>query len=79
MQILVKVATVILNRANPPLAQMDNPLDVPEGTDVHKIIEMVGLPDDLVWSVVVNGRRAPKTYVVKENDTVILIPAVTGG
>lgn len=79
MHIHVKVATILLKRADPPLRESCFDYDCPDGTDVRTLIDMLGIPADLVWSVTVNSRRSKIDRAIMPGDTVILIPAISGG
>ncbi|HEY5532802.1 MAG TPA: MoaD/ThiS family protein [Candidatus Anoxymicrobiaceae bacterium] len=79
MHIHVKVATILLKRADPPLAKRDFDCDCPDGTNIRALIDMLGIPADLVWSVTVNSRRSKIDRVIMPGDTVIIIPAISGG
>jgi sulfur carrier protein ThiS len=79
MRINVKVATVLLKRAAPPLERVDFELEVPDGTDVEGLIGSLGIPGELVGSVTVNNRRSPRDGAVSPGDTVAIIPAISGG
>lgn len=50
-----------------------------EGKTVADVIQALGVPTDLVAFVMVNGRQQPKTYRIRSEDHVILIPLIGGG
>ncbi len=79
MLINVKVATVLLKKAVPPLERVEFELDVPDGSDVEALISSLGIPAGLVGSVTVNNRRSPRDAAVSAGDTVAIIPAISGG
>ena len=79
MNINVKVATILLRKADPPLESSKFELEVPEGTDVAGLIISLGIPPDLVGSVTVNNRRSGADRVLTQGATVAIIPAISGG
>lgn len=46
---------------------------------VRDVICLTGVPDDEIFMVVVNGRRAALDHVLGPGDEVTLIPPVAGG
>jgi sulfur carrier protein ThiS len=50
-----------------------------EGFTVTELIRKLGLPEDLVAFVMVNGQQEPKTYRIRPGDMVKLLPFVGGG
>ncbi len=52
---------------------------VPEGTTVEMLMQMLGIPDDSVKLIFVNGKMQDKTYSLKDNDRLGLFPPVGGG
>jgi molybdopterin converting factor small subunit len=79
VHIHVKVATILLKRADPPLTESYFDYDCPDGTDVKTLIDMLGIPAELVWSITVNSKRSKIDRVIMPDDIVILIPAISGG
>lgn len=79
MKIDVKVSTILLKKAVPPLERVEFELEVPDGLDVEGLIGSLGIPAGLVGSVTVNSRRSPRDAVVSPGDTVAIIPAISGG
>ena len=53
--------------------------DVPEGASVADLIDRLGAPAHLVFSVLVNGSRAELDERLNEGDRVTLMPPFTGG
>jgi len=49
------------------------------GQTVHQLLDVLGIPPDLVAVVMVNGRQEPKSYLLQEGDQVKLVPLVGGG
>jgi molybdopterin converting factor small subunit len=79
MEVDVRVATMLMRKADPPLSESKFPYAVPEGTDAAGLIEKLGVPRALVGSVTVNKRRSPLDRVLAEGDEVAIIPAISGG
>jgi sulfur carrier protein ThiS len=79
MKVNVKVATILLKKAMPPLDSVNFELEVPDGTDVEGLIGSLGIPAELVGSVTVNNRRSPRDSVISPGDTVAVVPAISGG
>lgn len=79
MEIEVKVATILLKKAEPHLRSTDFSLTVEDGTTVHQLIDIIGMPHKLVGSVTVNKRRQGLDTVINPSDKVAIIPAISGG
>jgi sulfur carrier protein ThiS len=79
MKVNVKVATILMKKAVPPLDSVNFELEVPGGTEVEGLIGSLGIPAELVGSVTVNNRRSPRDAVISPGDTVAIIPAISGG
>ncbi len=79
MEIDVKVATILLKKADPPLRSTRFSLSVEDGTDVEGLISAMGVPPRLVGSVTVNNRRSPRDRVLAHGDLVAIVPAISGG
>jgi molybdopterin converting factor small subunit len=79
LQIKVRVATILLSRADPPLGSAEFSTFVPEGTDVEGLVRGLGIPAKLVGSVTVNKRRSPVDRELADGDLVAIIPAISGG
>jgi sulfur carrier protein ThiS len=54
-------------------------LEVPQGNSVGNIIEKLNLQDWEIGFVQINGQRATKESVLKENDHLTLIAPLVGG
>ena len=52
---------------------------VPEGTTVEMLMKDLGIPDNSVKLIFVNGKKQDKTYCLKHNDRLGLFPPVGGG
>jgi len=79
MEVTVRVATILLGKARPPLDSRQFPLSLPDGTDVSGLITKLGIPPTLVGSVTVNKKRSDRDRALAEGDTVTLIPSISGG
>lgn len=79
VEIEVRIATILLKKADPPLRSSVLTLDVPEGTGVRGLVETLGIPENLVGSVTVNKRRVPFETELRASDSVAIIPAISGG
>ncbi len=53
--------------------------DYPEGTRAEDVVADLGLPQQLLGVIVVNGVHATAEYPLKEGDTLTLLPLLDGG
>ncbi len=53
--------------------------DLPEGTTCQQIVAQVGLTEEELGIVMVNGRHAQLDRVMAEGETLSLFPLVGGG
>ncbi|OPY82221.1 MAG: ThiS family protein [Syntrophorhabdus sp. PtaU1.Bin153] len=53
--------------------------DLPEGATVDDIITKLGIPENEVTLIFVNGRRADRATQLADGDSVALFPPVGGG
>ncbi|UCD87583.1 MAG: MoaD/ThiS family protein [Desulfobacterales bacterium] len=53
--------------------------DIDEGATVQQVLKMVGLPDDEVRVLLINGRNAKRENVLKEGDVLHVFPPMAGG
>lgn len=79
MEVRVKVATILLNKADPPLEKSEFARSIEEGSDVGRLIMDLGIPPRLVGSVTVNKKRSGWDRRLVEGDAVAIIPAISGG
>lgn len=79
MDIEVKVATILLDKASPRLESTDFSLTLAEGTDVHGLIAVLGIPPGMVGSVTINKKRQSLEAAIRGGDRVAIIPAISGG
>lgn len=63
----------------PYLPPNANAYPVPEGQSIAWLIAHLGLPEDLVKLIFVNGRRAERSYLLQDGDRVGIFPPVGGG
>ena len=61
------------------LPENNERLEIHENTTVEKLILDLGIPDDLVKLIFVNGKRQDRSYKLKHGDRVGLFPPVGGG
>ncbi len=55
------------------------PVDVPGGTTVDALIELLGVPLEYVLMVAVNGTKSERDRVLQDGDVVHVLPLVAGG
>jgi len=79
MNIEIKVATILLDKANPKLHTTRFDMTLPDGTDVAGLLDALGLEDRLVGSVTINKRRSRMDAAIADGDLVAVIPAISGG
>jgi sulfur carrier protein ThiS len=79
MNIEVKVATILLDKANPKLHTNRFDMTLPDGTDVAGLLDALGLQDRLVGSVTINKRRSRMDAAIADGDVVAVVPAISGG
>jgi sulfur-carrier protein len=48
-------------------------------TSVEALIRELNIPDDMVKLIFINGKRAEKTYLLKQDDRLGIFPPVGGG
>lgn len=54
-------------------------LEIPDGTQVDKVVEHLGLPRHLLGIVLVNGRHSGVDAVLCDGDELSLLPLLGGG
>jgi len=54
-------------------------IDLPAGQDVAQLIKKLGIPEEEVKIVFVNGKKATLDTKLKDKDRVGIFPAVGGG
>jgi len=67
---------VTLVRYLPP---NNDKFNIKEGTTVEMLIKDLGIPEDSVKLIFVDGKKQDKTYCLKDNDRIGLFPPVGGG
>ena len=50
-----------------------------EGTTVEEIIQELGIPQDEITLIFINGRHSNASAIVREGDTIAFFPAAGGG
>ena len=79
MQITVKLYAT-LRRYGPALPSGAGvPLDVPAGSDVEKVVELLGIPDGAPLVAMVNNEVVHLDHVLVAGDLLSLFPPVAGG
>jgi molybdopterin converting factor small subunit len=69
-----------LERYLPPYASGDAAsLDVPPGTTVREVIELLEIPNDLSCLTVINGRDASPEQLLAPGDVLSMFPPLAGG
>ena len=74
MAILVKVYATLRRHTGG-----ESTLYVEKAETVHALLEMIGVPEDEVKNVMVNGRRREHGYTLADGDRVALFPPIAGG
>jgi molybdopterin converting factor small subunit len=70
----------LLQRYLPPGAAGDAAsLDVPLGTTVRDVVELLEIPGELSCLTVVNGRDAPPEQLLIAGDVLAMFPPLAGG
>ena len=54
-------------------------IDIPDGTKVSEVLEMLKVPDGAVKMIFVNGLHAKGDKVLKDGDRLGVFPPVAGG
>lgn len=52
---------------------------VPDGSDVQIVVERLNLSNDLLGIVLINGTHADVRQVLKDGDSLSLLPVLDGG
>lgn len=61
------------------LPQKPEAYPVGDGTTVGQLIKDLGIPDDIVKLIFVNGRKQERSYCLCQGDRVGIFPPVGGG
>jgi molybdopterin converting factor small subunit len=77
----VRVMAFGLLREMAGIDQPGRPLDIelPEGATVSDVLDRLGLPEGLVYSILVDGVRAEPAASLDDGTELTLMPAFTGG
>jgi sulfur carrier protein ThiS len=54
-------------------------LEVKDGVTIRDILNQLGVPPELPNILLVNGRQAPETTVLKDGETLSVFPPLAGG
>jgi len=69
-----------LSKHLPPGAQNRRAIiEVKDGASVREVLNQLGIPPDLPNILLVNGRQAPETTVLKDGETLSAFPPLAGG
>lgn len=79
MEIQVRLATILLDKAEPPREETAFRVETSDGINVQDLIEELGLPPKLVGTVIVNKRRSRLAVELFDGDRVVVLPAISGG
>jgi molybdopterin converting factor small subunit len=80
MRVSVKLYAT-LQEYSPPGTELGEafPIDL-EGQTVHELVNQLGIKDEQAKIVMVNGVRIDAlSYVLKENDQIVIFPPIGGG
>jgi sulfur carrier protein ThiS len=55
------------------------PVELPEGATLRDLLQKMGIPEEQVFTILVNGRHQSLDYIPGEGDRVSLFPPVGGG
>ncbi len=61
------------------LRLLDNKLDVKENIPVKQLLSEIGISEDLVFLILINGKKRDLNSVLKEGDHLNLFPSIGGG
>ncbi|MDD2271639.1 MAG: MoaD/ThiS family protein [Desulfuromonadaceae bacterium] len=53
--------------------------EIPDGTDCRTIVRELGLTEEEIGIILVNGRHVTLDYVLNDSETLSLFPLVGGG
>jgi molybdopterin converting factor small subunit len=69
-----------LSKYLPPGAQNRRAvIEVKDGSTVRDILNQLGVPGELPNILLVNGRQAPESTVLKDGETLSVFPPLAGG
>ncbi len=69
-----------LSKHLPPGAQNRRAvIEVKDGATVREVMTQLGIPPDLPNILLVNGRQAPETTVLRDGETLSVFPPLAGG
>lgn len=54
-------------------------VELPEGGTLRDLLQKTGIPEDQVFTALVDGRHQPLDHVLSEGERVSLFPPVGGG
>ncbi len=53
--------------------------EISDNTNIGQLIDELGIPDDLIKLIFVNGRKQDRRYLLQNRDRLGLFPPVGGG
>jgi len=83
MQITIKLYAMLAEHLPPGAVRNVGQVELADGADLDTLIDRLGLPEELVHLVLVNGVQLPTgdrgVIALKDADTVAIWPPVAGG
>ncbi len=76
---MIKITLKLFVTLSKYLPEDGEDIKIPEGNTVGTLLSDLGIPEDLVKLIFVNGKLQKKIYQLKNNDRVGLFPPVGGG
>lgn len=77
--IMIKITLKLFVTLSKYLPEDGEELKIPEGNTVGTLLSDLGIPEDLVKLIFVNGKLRNTAYRLEDNDRVGLFPPVGGG
>ncbi|AGL03827.1 MoaD/ThiS family protein [Desulfoscipio gibsoniae] len=78
--VLVNMGIVLARQVGPPEYQKPKiTLPVTEDVTLDYLINQLGIPNQYISFITVNGRKCEWSVRLKPNDEIILFPYITGG
>lgn len=54
-------------------------VDLPEGATIRNLLHQMGIPEDQVFTILVDGRHQTLNYTAREGERISFFPPVGGG
>jgi molybdopterin converting factor small subunit len=61
------------------LGSLNKYLEVKEDIPVRQLLSKIGISEDLVFLIIINGKKSDLDSVLKEGDSLSLFPSIGGG